>query len=1025
MRVPASVRISFSLTLLTAAVLMVAELFGLVPDASRLELEVRKRLCEALALQVSRAAGRNEVSLLRVQIEEFVQRDPKVLSAALRDPNAAIIAQTGDHATLWTDPGEGRSTGDHIKVPIHSQGEPWGTIEVSFTPLRAPGVVGFLSQPVYRLVGFVMLSAFLGYWLVMRRTLRELDPKSVIPERVKTAFNTLTEGVMLLDSQEQVVLANAAFGGQIGRPVGSLVGLQASQLKWCLDESVNETNTFPWRKTLQNGSIETGFRLTITLDEGGTRSFIANSAPVLDEAGKQRGALVTFDDVTELEQQNTKLEMTVKQLQKTEKEVKLKNKELHTLATRDPLTGLLNRRSFFEDFDVFIVQAREESLPLSCIMIDIDHFKNINDTFGHATGDKVIKFLAKTLLKNSRDADLIGRYGGEEFCMVLPGQDINQASLVAERIRQAVERTSAAKFSGNASITSSLGVACLIDEDTEASDLVNRADQALYVAKQTGRNKVIRWTEENLNSETKAEAKTDNSEKIATDTILENQNNPFLAPPGKETREVDLLKLNPLTSSVTLLASRVKQLEDQLGKQKAELRRMRDYDELTGLPSHVIFSDRVNQAIAISRRDKKTVAVMSVDLNMFKRVNDTLGRVVGDGLLREVAQRLGLIIRDSDTVALMSIEKPLSTLSRIASDEFGILVNNLHDATSVTWIVKRILDELSTTFEISNHEIYVNAAIGIALYPNDGDTAEILVKNAGIARRYAKEGLGRRKYQFFAEELNTASTNYLHLESQLRTAIDTDQFAVHYQPIINRSDGNMVSMEALVRWQHPDKGIISPAEFIPLAERSGIILELGELILSKACRQAKAWSDAGISYQRVAVNLSGVQLADPNIVESIRCVLDKLQFDPHRLEIELTESAIVENIEHAKKCMLALKKLGITLSIDDFGTGYSSLSYLRNFPIDCIKIDRSFLPDIHDDSRARALYKAIVTMAQTIGLKVVAEGIETPEQLNFVDVLHCDLLQGYVLSKPLPAQQLEHSLQNRQISWLQEAYSSA
>ncbi|GBL44793.1 diguanylate cyclase/phosphodiesterase [Sulfuriferula multivorans] len=418
------------------------------------------------------------------------------------------------------------------------------------------------------------------------------------------------------------------------------------------------------------------------------------------------------------------------------------------------------------------------------------------------------------------------------------------------------------------------------------------------------------------------------------------------------------------------------------------------FDALTDLPNRRLVQDRTQQTIAWARRADAQFAVMFIDLDKFKSINDTLGHNVGDQLLQRVAQRLIESLRAEDTVG------------RQGGDEFIVLLASLSAAEDSAVVAQKILSALSAPFVINGQDLRTGASIGIAVYPQDGEDVETLLKNSDTAMYHAKEA-GRSNYQFFAQTMNAAAAERLLLESSLRQAIDRNQLLLHYQPLVNIADGRIVATEALVRWNHPELGLISPARFIPIAEDSGVIIPLGDWVLRRACYQLKQWREQGIPLQRMVVNLSPRQFRQKHLVQTFTQVLKETGVDPHWLGLEVTESVIMENPEEAIGILCELKALGIELSLDDFGTGYSSLSYLKRFPIDKLKIDQSFVRDITTDPDDEGMVAAIIVMAHQLSIRVVAEGVETEAQLAFLRGQGCDEYQGYYFSRPLPADELD------------------
>jgi diguanylate cyclase (GGDEF)-like protein/PAS domain S-box-containing protein len=428
-----------------------------------------------------------------------------------------------------------------------------------------------------------------------------------------------------------------------------------------------------------------------------------------------------------------------------------------------------------------------------------------------------------------------------------------------------------------------------------------------------------------------------------------------------------------------------------------QLNHLAYHDALTDLPNQVLFKDRLKQAIALSRRSDQMQAVLLLNLDRFKAINDSLGYTSGDRLLQSVAQRLTSCVRESDTVA------------RFGGDEFAILLTQIPRAQDAANVARAIKQALNQAFIFDDQEIFVSSSIGISIYPQDGRDTAGLLKTAGVALQRAKVQ-GGNNYQFYTAGGTTRALKQLVLESNLRQSLDRDEFFVQYQPQVAIQDFHLVGMEALVRWQHPSLGVLYPKDFITLAEESGLIIALGDWILRNACAQNKSWQDTGLPPMRLSVNFSARQFQQPTFITDVSQILKETNLDPRWLELELTESSIMKDPEEAIEKLHELKLMGIHVAIDDFGTGYSSLNYLKRFPIDTLKIDKSFVSDVCRDPHDTSIVRAIINLGHALDLNVIAEGVETREQLQYLAALECDLVQGFLFSKPLSVKAFEELL---------------
>ncbi len=461
----------------------------------------------------------------------------------------------------------------------------------------------------------------------------------------------------------------------------------------------------------------------------------------------------------------------------------------------------------------------------------------------------------------------------------------------------------------------------------------------------------------------------------------------------------ELLSISPIKNDRGIVQNYIGIFID-ISKQKEAEKRLiyqANHDKLTGLPNRDLFLDRLNMAVLQAKRFQKKIAVLFIDLDHFKYINDTFGHAQGDRVLKKIATRLKTCIRENDTLA------------RMGGDEFTVIVQDFDAHHEVEFIANRILSSLDKPIFSGPQEVYISSSIGISFFPDDGLSADVLMKRADTAMYSAKKN-GRKQHHFFHSGMEGYSRHRLEMERLLRQALENKEFLPHYQPQFDLSSGQVIGAEALLRWQRPKSGLIPPDQFIPLAEENGMILPIGEWVLNEVCKQAHSWQESGWHSFRIAANLSARQFSQPGLSTLIQNILTDTNLDPKFLELELTETVAMQHVEATLQTLKTLKSTGITLSIDDFGTGYSSLSYLKQFPIDKLKIDRSFIADIAHDPNDAAIVVATISLANCLGLKVIAEGVETEEQLSFLKMHGCHEVQGFLLGRPVPAEQFSDFL---------------
>ena len=983
--------------MLTVSMLFITDFLGLVPDTKSAEVQSRRIIAESLAVQLSNEISENRIHSVEETLRAVVERNENVLSGAVRLVSGTLLAEYGGHKENWKLRPEDKSTLTQVQVPIFNSQGRWGSVEIGFADVVDSTKWLPTNGSFFAVILFVALSGFIAYLVFLKRTLRELNPDAIIPERVRKALDTLAEGLLIVGQDGYIVFSNAAFARKTGISARELVGKEIASFDWQIDVENSDCTELPWHSALEGQQVAGSISINLKTGLIEKYKFSVNVSPITASAGKVRGVLITFDDITEIESKNDELRRTLGKLEQSKREIMRQNQELQVLATRDPLTGVLNRRSLFQGFETLFAESIEEGEQLSFIMLDIDHFKSVNDRFGHAVGDKVIKLLAIILQEYSRPNDLVGRFGGEEFCVVLPDAGVDDAVEIAERMRLAIQEGHGAKFTNALRITSSFGVSSVTGGAETSAQLVEQADKALYVAKESGRNRVIRWSSilEEENAEEKA---SDNSEK-SSEPVEE-------VPVDIDCQASESVQCeNEIDDKASSRAFGKADVDSNVLNQQPE--KANDLDDIafSDLPQRIVINDRMDQAIKRARRYDTNIAVLVIDMDALQRVRDTLGHATSEKMSRFVVTRLKQMLRAVDTVALTEKHALSFSLSRISQKKILVLLTDLKETDVLTTILKRIFAANREPMLIEGEEFYLSASIGVSVFPFDGGDTETLFQKANSALRSAKERSGRNNYQFYADDIDQTSKRQMRLEAELYRAKENGELVVYYQPKVDLKSGDILGMEALLRWQHPQQGLVPPNDFIPLAEQTGLIDEISQWVLRSVCSQIKAWKAAGYGLVTVAVNLSPVEFRNRELSHKIVELVQKSGVPASSIEIEITETVVMQNMETAVNILQELSTAGFGISVDDFGTGYSSLNYLRRFPLSKVKIDRSFITDFTHAQNDAAIVSAIIAMSHSLGLRVVAEGVETEEQLRFLQDLQCDEIQGFLISKPMPREQ--------------------
>ena len=460
----------------------------------------------------------------------------------------------------------------------------------------------------------------------------------------------------------------------------------------------------------------------------------------------------------------------------------------------------------------------------------------------------------------------------------------------------------------------------------------------------------------------------------------------------------NLASLRDVNERLVITAVHSQMLTEEVQLAKDQMGHMAQHDFLTGLPNRILLEERLIQALALAKRHGTKLAILFVDLDRFKTINDSLGHAVGDRLLKSVAQRLTSAIRSSDTV------------SRQGGDEFVALLSEVADEDAVAVLADKICKAVTAPYRLAEQDLHIGVTIGISVYPDDGEEPETLIRHADVAMYHGKTDGGDR-YQFFRPEMNARAIERQEIEGDLRLALERKEFQLYYQAQVALQTGGIIGVEALIRWHHPVRGLLLPGVFMPIAEACGVIVPIGRWVLREACRQTQAWLDAGLALQVVAVNISAMEFKRDDFLVDVRAALHDANLASHHLELELTETVLMKNAESTLPMLQEFKSMGIKIAIDDFGTGYSSLRYLKQFPFDTLKIDQTFIAGIASDNDDDILVDAVIGLGKSLGHRVIAEGIETRDQLTFLSTHHCAEGQGYYLSRPLPADQLSALLQ--------------
>lgn len=953
-RLKTTLWLSFGLVSVTICLVMTAYIFGLMPDGYKAELNSRAKVAEALAVQLAGSVSRNEGAAIEETLSSVVERNADILSVAFRREDGTILISEGDHSSHWIEPVGGDSTPTHVSVPLLGPNGPQGKIEIAFGPPTTGARFFDIPVSLFVFFGFLAVTGFVIYALFLRRTLHELDPGRVIPERVQKAFDTLSEGVIILDERERILLVNSSFAKMYGGDGQPVIGSKINAMPWRMVDGRAKAGGYPWHAALSEGREMREDVLSLRTSDGTVRNLNVNATVFAGEKGETIGAIVTFNDMTGAKRNAEQLAKAVELLEQTQQEVERQKQELHYLSNHDSLTGCLNRRAFFARLEPKLEHARRAGRPATVLMLDIDGLRNIKENYGPAIADSLVMSAASTLRTTLPTETPVARYGGEGFCVALVGIDSNGALDIENTVQAAFFEATKSVAPGLDRVTLSIGMAIDATDGSSATELVHRADQALHVAMRNGRGQIARWADS----------------KARIDTVT--------ASPQAES--------NPASGALT---SGPQNMPEQKGRERIE-----SYQAQTR------FLEKIEQSIARAKRNEKPLAILKIGVTSWEYFEEALGEDLSQTLLRFAQRRIELALREQDNVILLG-----------ETGEMLLELSEIEQTDDVTWVAKRILDGLSDPITVGEQSVFVVCKIGAALFPHDGRDASTLSRHAGVAMRRAKKENLIEGLKFYSAEMTQGSLERLDIETGTREALKRDEFELYFQPIVSAQTGALTAAESLLRCTSRRLSGVQIDQIIEVAERSALIAEIDMWVLNTALNQMQNWCEAGLNLPKISINISAKQLTNAEFGDRVFERIQSVPFSPARIQIEVTETARMADVEVAAPQLKRLQQLGVHIALDDFGTGQASLTYLQRLHPDLIKIDRSFVEGVHKNHANATMVGAMTVMAHCLGLKVVAEGVEMEEELDFLRDTHCDEIQGYVVSKPMPSRAMSEWMQ--------------
>ncbi len=946
--------LSVGLMSLTLAIALTAYVLGLLPDGHQVELESRAKVAESLAVQLAGAANRGDNTTLEETLNSVVKRNHDVFSSALRRADGSIVLSAGDHKKYWVAPKDGKSTPTHVSVPLYGADGLQGTIELSFGPASSGTRIFGVPATLIMFLGFLMSAGFIGYFFMLRRTLNELDPGRVIPERVQRSFDTLNECVIILDEKERILLVNQAFADIYDEGNAPEIGSKINSLSWRMVDGRAQAGGYPWHTAIRENRETREGLLSLRTPKGSIHNFAVNATTIADEKNKMIGAIVTLTDTTRTGHNREALEKTVEKLRVSEEHAEHQSHELAYLSSHDSLTDCLNRRSFFQHLEKELESAPNNSSVTSVLVIDLDNFKAINDNYGPATGDRILSGVAETIKLTIGSAGCVSRYTGDQFCVALPNMDATQAGKVSETVRLNVSKNSQNLLPQGMNITVSIGIAYGTGGGVAAQSLVNHAEQAAIFAKKSGRNKSVHWS--------------NNLASVDIDPSF-----PGPIPPSDQ-----LAAPYPVDPTGHIYSD-----------QQATAASNEQAPVTTELET---FMSNVAHTLQVAEANGKTSALIQISIDSWDYLTEALGKTPSTGLIADVKHRVMEGLRERDSI--------------VALASCGDLLFNIAEVdgrNDVSWITAQFHKKIRDPFVVDGQEIFLSSNSGIAMFPQDGGTADILARNAASAMRRSRKENVLEGYKLFSADMILSSQRRLEIEAGIREALQNDDFQLFFQPIVDLKSGALSAAECLLRCNNKRLNDVRMDKVIDVAEKSSLIGEIDMWVLRTALIQMQHWCDSGLTLPKISINLSANQFARVEFMDRVFDQINSIRFSPSRVQIEVTETARIDDVEIAARQIKRLQQLGVVIALDDFGTGQSSLTYLQRLHPDVIKIDRSFITGVHTNHANATLVSAMTVMAHCLGLKVVVEGVEDEEECKFLRDTTCDEIQGYFISKPMPA----------------------